>query len=121
MKTILGAFVVSLGLAVPASASQLLPPGYGWYTCSAPHDCSGPAYVRKLYATPKRALFVRKRHLRSVHHVPLVPKVVAHRKVKAVAFRVPRQGPFQVIYDPQFAAVAAWADIVNSEARVTRW
>ena len=126
MQKILAMFVLSIGLAAPAAASEVLPPGYAWYACSAPHDCAGPAYVRKLTVARKHVV-VRHRPARAYKAVaPRKPKVAVHRKAKIGAYHKVRRhgvasgayvfdGPYQVIYDRRFAAVAAWADIVNSE------
>jgi hypothetical protein len=130
VQKILGGLVVALGLglAAPASADweghftpRVGAPGYAWATCSAPYDCVGPAYVRRV--SPRRhEVTVSHRQVRTVRR-PHRARTLAHHKgrlaVRAAGYRATGYyvpwGSFEYIYDPQLAAVAAWADIVNAE------
>lgn len=123
MRKLFGGLVaVMLGLAAasPAGAWGWVP-GTPWSTCSAPDDCAGTLYVRRIHAF--NAVSVSRRHMRPVRRAHMHPK--AHHVVRQAVY-LPRAvradgfaHGFQYITDPREAAVAAWADIVNRDGR--RW
>jgi hypothetical protein len=122
MNKYIGGLVVALGFvaASSAGAEEGRRPGIPWATCSAPHDCNGAAYVRKIgpaYVAVSHR-HVRRHHVRRVVHKQFAvrkPYVVRkHYAVRTAGYRVPT-GTFEYIYDPRAAAVAAWSDIVNAQ------
>ncbi len=116
MRSLVGGFVVvMLGLSTSAAGAGWVP-GTPWSTCSAPADCSGTLYVRRIHTVD--AVSVSHRHARParrVHARPIVRRTVrpaaSHHTVRVRAY----DGRFQYITDPREAAVTAWADIVNRD------
>jgi hypothetical protein len=113
-RTLFGGLVVAvLGFASATPASAEYIPGTPWSSCSAPLDCAGTRYVRRIH--PLRAVVVH-RHARIVRKAPAVRRPVRHAAVHRTTVNTGSyvQGTFQTITDPREAAVTAWADIVNA-------
>lgn len=117
MRKLFGGIVaIILGLAAaPAGAGWV--PGTPWATCSAPQDCGGALYVRRIHAAD--SVSISRRHMgsvRRVHTRPIAHRTVHHvvtKRVTGVTDGYARG--FQYITDPREAAVTAWADIVNRD------
>jgi hypothetical protein len=119
MRRILGVLAITagLGLAAPASAhwqtGSIAPSGYPWAACSAPYDCGGPLYTRRLVGY--RAVIVRHHRAHPLHRQ--VRRTVHRRwSPRSLHAAYVVRGAFQYIDDPHLAAVLAWGDIVNAEA-----